>query len=229
VARRIEDPALDALLRAGELARTGDFRRARELLETQKTERAQLALELLLGQAELAFAEGAGDVAARAFFQARHLDPSDSRALCGLSRIALSAGSTDDALRLAGDAARVEPTSALAAATLAIVGERLEHPDAFNAWRLAVCLAPDDVGIVAGLGRAAAARGEYHYAICAFDRARAYGDELGPEFHITLGWLLLADGRRHDAALEARHAQALAPHDENARELFEAASVREAE
>ena len=174
-------------------------------------------------------AERAGDIAARAFFQARELDPQDARALTGLSRIALSVSANDDALRLAMDAVRSQPASALAAATLAIVGERLEHPEAFNAWRVAVNLAPDDVGIVTGLGRSAAARGEYHYAICAFDRARAYGDDFGPEFHVTLGWLLLADGRRHDAVLEARHAQALSPDDENARELFEAAAVREAE
>ncbi|HXK18231.1 MAG TPA: methyltransferase domain-containing protein [Polyangiaceae bacterium] len=225
VARRIEDPMLDALSIAGTLAAENRFKDARELLERTRTPRSALALEVLLAQGELAMAERAGDVAARAFFQARDLDPLDARALTGLSRIALSIGETDDALRLAMDAVRAQPASALAAATLAIVGERLEHQEAFNAWRVAVNLAPDDVGIVTGLGRAAAARGEYHYAICAFDRARAYGDEFGPEFHVTLGWLLLADGRRHDAVLEARHAQALAPDDENARELYEAASV----
>lgn len=225
VARRIEDPVLDALTEAGKLASLGQFKAARELLAGQRTERRAVALELLLGQAELAMAEGAGDVAARAYFQARELEPLDARALTGLSRIALDIGETEDALRLALDAVRAQPTSALAAATLAIVGERLERADAFNAWRAAVNLAPDDVGIVTGLGRCAAARGEYHYAICAFDRARAYGDEFGPEFHVTLGWLLLADGRRHDALLEARHAQALSPDDAGARELFEAASV----
>ena len=68
--------------------------------------------------------------------------------------------------------------------------------------------------------------GALQLVTCAFDRARAYGDEFGPEFHVTLGWLLLADGRRQDAALEARHAQALSPGDESARELFEAAQVR---
>lgn len=229
VAQRIEDPALDALERAGTLASAGRFTEARLELEAARTERAALALELLLAQAELAMAERAGDVAARAFFQARDLAPEDPRALTGLSRIALMVGESDDALRLAMDAVRVQPASALAAATLAIVGERLERPEAFNAWRVAVNLAPDDVGIVTGLGRSAAARGEYHYAICAFDRARAYGDEFGPEFHVTLGWLLLADGRRHDAVLEARHAQALAPDDENARELLEAAAVRDAD
>lgn len=229
VAKRVEDVALQGLERAGELAQRGQFREARELLETLRTEREALALEVLLAQGELAMAERAGDIAARAFFQARELETSDARALTGLSRIALSVGERDDALRLAMDAVRAQPASALAAATLAIVGERLEHPDAFNAWRAAVNLAPDDVGIVTGLGRAAAARGEYHYAICAFDRARAYGDEFGPEFHVTLGWLLLAEGRRHDALLEARQAQALAPDDTNARELYEAAAVREAE
>jgi tetratricopeptide (TPR) repeat protein len=225
VARRVEDAALDALRRAGELAEAGKYAAARQLLEGTRTERHALSLELLLAQGELAMAERAGDIAARAFFQARDLTPNDARALTGLSRIALSIGETDDALRLALDAVRGEPSSALAAATLAIVGERLEHPEAFNAWRAAVNLAPDDVGIVTGLGRAAAARGEYHYAICAFDRARAYGDEFGPEFHVTLGWLLLADGRRHDAVLEARHAQALSPDDAAARELLAAAAV----
>jgi tetratricopeptide (TPR) repeat protein len=229
VARRVDEPALDGLEQAGNMAGTGNFGQARALLESLRTERSALALELLLAQAELAMAEGAGDVAARAFFQARDLKPDDARALTGLARIALMVGEADDALRLAMDAVRAQPASALAAATLAMVGERLEQPEAFNAWRAAVNLAPDDVGIVTGLGRSAAARGEYHYAICAFDRARAYGDEFGPEFHITLGWLLLADGRRHDAALEARHAQALAPNDENARELFDAAAVHDAD
>jgi tetratricopeptide (TPR) repeat protein len=229
VARRVEDPMLEGLEQAGALASAGNFTEARVLLESLRTERSALALELLLAQGELAMAERAGDIAARAFFQARELEPQDARALTGLSRIALSVGENTDALRLAMEAVRAQPASALAAATLAIVGERLEHPEAFNAWRIAVNLAPDDVGIVTGLGRSAAARGEYHYAICAFDRARAYGDEFGPDFHITLGWLLLADGRRHDALLEARHAQALSPDDENARELFEAAAVREAE
>ncbi|MDF3065115.1 MAG: Methyltransferase domain [Polyangiaceae bacterium] len=225
IARRVEDPLLAALDRAGDLASRGAFADARTLLEGTRTERSAMALELLLAQGELAMAEGVGDIAARAYFQARDLAPNDARALTGLSRIALSVGQGDDALRLAMDAVRAQPASALAAATLAVVGERLEHPEAFSAWRAAVNLAPDDVGIVTALGRAAAARGEYHYAICAFDRARAYGDEFGPEFHVTLGWLLLADGRRHDAALEARHAQALAPEDSSARELFEAASV----
>jgi tetratricopeptide (TPR) repeat protein len=222
VARRIDDPTLEALNQAGSLATAGRFTEARQLLEGARTTRTALALELLLAQGELAMAERAGDVAARAFFQARELEPQDARALTGLSRISLSIGENANALRLAMDAVRAQPASALAAATLAIVGERLEHPESFNAWRAAVNLAPDDVGIVTGLGRAAAARGEYHYAICAFDRARAYGDEFGPDFHVTLGWLLLADGRRHDAALEARHAQAISPEDESARELYEA-------
>jgi tetratricopeptide (TPR) repeat protein len=225
IARRIEDPVLQTLDEAGNLASGGHFTRARELLEAARTPRSALALELLLAQGELAMAERAGDLAARAFFQARDLEPLDARALTGLSRIALGIGESQDALRLAMDAVRAQPASALAAATLAIVGERLEHPEAFTAWRAAVNLAPDDVGIVTGLGRAAAARGEYHYAICAFDRARAYGDEFGPEFHVTLGWLLLADGRRHDAALEARHAQAISPDDASARELYEAAQT----
>lgn len=229
VARRIEDSALDTLRRASALAEVGKFTEARILLEGARTERHALALEVLLGQGELAMAERAGDTAAKAFFQARELAPQDARALTGLSRIALSIGASDDALRLAMDAVRAEPSSALAAATLAIVGERTEHPEAFNAWRAAVNLAPDDVGIVTGLGRAAAARGEYHYAICAFDRASAYGDEFGPEFHVTLGWLLLADGRRHDAVLEARHAQALSPDDPSARELLAAAATSKIE
>lgn len=229
VARRIEDPALEALEIAGTLAAESRFREARELLERTRTERSSLSLEITLAQAELAMAERAGDVAAKTFFQARDMDFNDVRALTGLSRIALMVGERGDALRLAMDAVRSQPASALAAATLAVVGERLEYPEAFNAWRAAVNLAPDDVGIVTGLGRAAAARGEFHYAICAFDRARAYGDEFGLEFHVTLGWLLLADGRRHDAVLEARHAQALDPEDQSARELFEAASVSDAD
>jgi SAM-dependent methyltransferase len=84
IARRIEDPVLQTLDEAGNLAAAGQFTQARELLQSVRTPRSALALELLLAQGELAMAERAGDLAARAFFQARDLEPLDARALTGL-------------------------------------------------------------------------------------------------------------------------------------------------
>jgi Flp pilus assembly protein TadD len=54
----------------------------------------------------------------------------------------------------------------------------------------------------------------------AFERLRKYGDPVGAMFSVTLGWLLLADGRVADAALEARLAAALAPTESAVAELF---------
>ena len=96
------------------------------------------------------------------------------------------------------------------------------YPDALNAWRIAVNLAPDDLEVATGLARASAARQNYGFAIHVFERLRGYDTALGLQFHVTLAWLLLADGRKNDAAVEARYAAAIAPDDAAVSELVAA-------
>jgi tetratricopeptide (TPR) repeat protein len=180
----------------------------------------------LLGEADVALAANDGDGAARCYFEANELDTGDGRALAGLSRVALATGEIDDSLRLSLESLNREPTEATAHALMALAAEQLSHPDAFNAWRIAANLAPNDLEVATGLARASAERQNFAFAIQVFERLRHYETTLGVEFHVTLGWLLLADGRRNDASVEARYATAIAPDDAAVTELVQAIEAR---
>ncbi len=223
VARRSGDAALDALVEGFHQAGRGQLHAARrEFARASQSERREVRLEALLGEAEAAFAANEGDVAARSYFEANELDARDGRALSGLARVALATGELDDAFRLALDALKRDPTEAAGNTAMALAAERLSHPDAFNAWRIAANLAPNDPEAATGLARVSAAKENYAFAIQVFERLRGYGDALGVDFHVTLGWLLLADGRKNDASVEARYASALAPASLAVAELIDA-------
>jgi tetratricopeptide (TPR) repeat protein len=223
VAERSSDPAVNALVDGFYQASRGDFRAAQsEFLRARQSERPEVRLEALLGEAEAAFAGNDGDTAVRCYFEANALDSRDGSALTGLARLALATGQLDDALRLALDAIKRDPTEVTANTVMAIAAEQLAHPDAFNAWRIAVNLAPDDLEIATGLARASAARQNFAFAIQVFERLRGYTHALGVDFHVTLGWLLLAEGRKSDAAVEARYAAAIAPANAALTELAQA-------
>ncbi len=223
VARRGGDSELDALVEGFHQFGRGEPRAARaELARARSSARADIRLEALLGEAEAAFALNDGDASVRAYFEANGLDAEDGRALAGLARIALATGEFEDALRLSLDSLQRDATEPLANMTAAIAAEQLTHPGAFDAWRVSASLAPDDPEVATGLARLAAASQNYGFAIQAFERLRTYGGPLGVEFHVTLGWLLLADGRKNDAATEARYAAALEPKNEAVAELLAA-------
>ncbi|HEY3667469.1 MAG TPA: hypothetical protein VGL19_15785, partial [Polyangiaceae bacterium] len=226
VARRSADPALDALVEAFHQAGRGQLAAARsEFSRARRSEREEVKLEALLGEAEAAFAANDGDAAVRCYFEANDLNRSDGRALAGLARVALVTGELDDALRLALDSVKRDPTEASANTAMAQAAEQLAHPDAFNAWRVAANLAPSDPDVATGLARVAAAKQNFAFAIQVLERLRSYGNMLGVDFHVTLGWLLLADGRKSDAAVEARYALTLAPKHEAVAELAQAAGA----
>jgi len=223
VARRGGDAELDALVEGFHQVGRGELVTAREeLARARKSARNDIQLEALLGEAEAAFALNDGDSAVRAYFEANALDERDGRALAGLARIALATGEFEDALRLSLDSLQRDASEPLANMAAATAAEQLAHPGALDAWRVSAALAPDDAEVATGLARVAAASQNYSFAIHAFERLRTYGGPLGLEFHVTLGWLLLADGRRNDAATEARYAAALAPADESVVELLAA-------
>jgi SAM-dependent methyltransferase len=223
VAGRSADPAIDALAEGFHQAGRAQFTAARtEFARARRSDREDVRLEAILGEAEAAWSEKDGDVAVRCYFEANDLAPADGRALSGLARVALITNELDDALRLAHDSLMGDPTEAAANMAMATAAEQLAHPDAFNAWRVAANLAPDDPEIAAGLARVSAARQNYAFAIQVLERLRGYGNVLGVEFHVTLGWLLLADGRKSDAAVEARYVLGLAPDQEAALELLRA-------
>jgi tetratricopeptide (TPR) repeat protein len=223
VARRSADPSLDGLVEGFHQAGRGNFASARaEFARALSSDRDDIKLEARLGEAEAAFALNDGDGAVRSYFEANKLGAEDGRALSGLARITLATGELSDALGLAADALKRDPTDGSANAAMALAAEQLEHPDAFNAWRIAANLAPDDPDVATGLARVSAARQNYSFAIHALERLRTYGTPLSVNFHVTLGWLLLADGRRNDARVEARYATAISPLHHSITELLQA-------
>lgn len=199
----------DAFASAYACAAEGDLNAALAALDAaRRTGRSQVELEVLLAETELFLASGQGDRAAAACFQARKLAPNDARPLLGLGRIALSSAGPTDALHLALDALRHDITEPTAYALAAIAADALGHPDAFTAWRTAGNLAPDDAVVVGELARSAAARGDHTLALASLERLEGYGATLEAEHHVTRAWLLIAAGRRNDAAVEARIAAA---------------------
>lgn len=220
---RSGDAAVDALVEGFHQAGRGQNRAAKaEFARARQSSRQAVQLESMLGEAEVSFASNDGDGAVRCYFEANALDEHDGRALSGLARIALATGELDDALRLSHDALQRDPTEAAANTIMALAAEQLAHPDAFNAWRIAANLSPDDLDIATGLARVSAARQNYAFAIQVLERLRGYSSALSVEFHVSLGWLLLADGRKNDAAVESRYASAIAPQDAAVLELAQA-------
>jgi SAM-dependent methyltransferase len=211
-ARRSDDAAVLALSDGFQHGARGDLQLARlSFAKVPANAAPEFRIEARLGEAELAFAIGDGDGAARAFFAANELAPRDERGWTGLARLALATGQIEEGLRLAEEAVRRNPTDAQPHALAALAAEQLGQPNAFGSWRIAAHLAPDDVGIATGLARVAAAQQNLAFAIGVFEHLRDYGDPLSPDFHVTLAWLLLADGRKNDAALEARYAATIGP------------------
>lgn len=226
VGRRSGDVELEALVEGFHQARRGQFSAARtEFTRASLSPRHEIKLEALLGAAEAAFDSNDGDGAVRRYFEANTLDPADGRALAGLAHVALATGQLEDAFGLSVDAIKREPTESAAHASMAIAAEQLERPEAFNAWLAAVSLAPNDPSFATGLARMSAARQNFAFAIQVFERLRGYSTVLGPDFHVTLGWMLLADGRKNDAGVEARYAAAIAPDEPAVAELIAAVAA----
>jgi SAM-dependent methyltransferase len=221
VAEPVFESATERLVEGELAAERGDLTAALAgYRAAERSARTEVQREAVLGQGRVLFAAGDGDGSAKAFLRSREMDPKDSRGLAGLSQIVLASGDAHQALRIAVEAEDLEPTEAEAALALALAADALGLTEAFSSWRVVSRLCPDDPGIATKLARAAAERGDYAFCISVFERLRHYGDALGPAFHVTLAWLLMAQGRRSDAALEAQVAMALAPNDPAVLELW---------
>ncbi len=201
------DEAWRGIGEAQQLARTGAGRRAIELLSQLAPTTDTIRLEVALAIADIAFNLGEGTLSVDSYLRARELCPNDARHGAGLARLSLAMGNTDDALTEAHGALRCDPADADAAVSLAVVMQNLGEPATFQAWDAAWRLAPSDAAVAAKAANAACDAGHHEYAVEIFERVRAYGDEVGPEFHVALGLLLARVGRFKDALLEAHGAR----------------------
>ncbi len=220
-ARPIRAPWADALVEAAQAERSGDFESALDAF-TRATEGggAETTREAHLGEARCEVQLGRGDAAVAALNAAQAADPECAATYAAMGAIALLTNDAQGALGLSVRALELEPTEPDAARIAAHAAELLGHPDAPAAWRTALSLAPDRVDVASEVARVFAERGDYAAGIHVFDRLRAYGEIHSAAFHVTLGWLLLSDGRMADARLEAELAVQLAPEDDAVAELW---------
>ena len=211
----------DALVEAAHAEMSEDFEVARDAF-TRATQGgdATTTREAHLGEARCEVQLGQGDAAVAALNAAQSADPECAATYAAMGEIALLTGDAQGALGLSVRALELEPTEPDAARIAAQAAELLGHPDAPAAWRTALSLAPDRVDVASQVARVFAERGDYAGGIHVFDRLRAYGEIRSAAFHVTLGWLLLSDGRMADARLEAELAVQLAPEDDAVAELW---------
>jgi tetratricopeptide (TPR) repeat protein len=220
VATAADDGAWEHFAAASRVADTNPDLAFTELAAAARSGRRDVQREAAIAIAELRLKLKDGDGAARAFLDAASLDATDPRPLAGLSVLALTGGSIEDAVELAARAAELDPTEQRAAIALAWAADGAGHRDAFNVWRITERLVPDDLDVTSRLAASAAERGDYAFGISVFERLRSYGDPLPAQFYVTLALMLAAEGRRSDALLELRLARALEPDNETVLELW---------
>ncbi len=192
---------------AQRLAQTGSGPQALTLLSELASATDALRLEVTLAIADIAFNLGEGTLALENYAKASRISPHDARHDAGLARLSLAMGRSDDALETAHSGLRRNPVDVDVAASVAIVMQSRGDPGAFQAWDAAWRLAPSDPRLAAKAASAAGNAGHFEYAVAILERAYAYGDDFGPEFHVALGLLLSRVGRFKDARREAEYAR----------------------
>ena len=221
VARAVAGADPDALVAAAQALGQGDVESAMTHLD-RAAESGQKAVRVdaLVTLGELRLALGDGDGAARAFLAARTADDREPRAAAGLARLTLAMGDRADGVALARIAHNLDPTCSSTAYVLARALDGADDALKDGALRTAAALSPDDEGLAMQFAASSGRRGAAKPGIFALERTRRYGDPLPAAFHVLLGELLLAEGRRQDAVLEARLAEAVGPREPEVARLW---------
>jgi Flp pilus assembly protein TadD len=204
----------ETLVEAGRAFARGNVTEATQLLErAAECPRTAVRMEALVTLGDVRLALGDGDGAARAYFAARALDADDPRPCAGIARLTLAMGDGADALALARAAVALDPacSAATCALAMALCASETSVPQGSSALRAAAALSPDDPAIAMAFAGSSVDADATRAAIFAMERTRRYGDPLPGAFHVLLAELLLREGRREDAILEARLADATAP------------------
>jgi SAM-dependent methyltransferase len=214
VAHKVHDDGPDHLVAAARAFGDGDVERAlAELGRAAESPRTAVRVDALVTLGDVRLALGDGDGAARAFLAARSADPRDPRPAAGLARLTLAMGDVPEALALARIASALDPACSTTACALALALSRQSPSHEVTALRTAAALSPDDEVLAMAFAQTASTAGARKAGIFALERTRRYGERLPAAFHVLLADLLLGEGRRQDAVLEARLAEAVAPAD----------------
>jgi tetratricopeptide (TPR) repeat protein len=219
----MHEPASGYLLRAERAYlshQTQLFLEACELV--QRSSNSALRVEAALLEARLWFDLDRRDRAIAALSDARFLAPDDPRPLAGLSRLALASGSHAQAIRLAAEAVKADPTDFSATCSSALAHASGDPDRSFCAWETANALVPDDPAIVRLLCAAALAEGRYDEALLVIERLSQYGEKISQlDKHVGLAYLAATAAEASGRAAEIARAT---PGDgnEQAREPLEA-------
>ena len=169
------EPAIESLMQAERAYlshQTQPFLEACQSVLKSKSPR--LCIEAALLEARLWFDLGQLDHSIAVLSDAVAWAPNDPRPLAGLSRLALSSGNQDQAIRLAEAATRTDPADLSAACSLALAYAGVEENRSFNAWKTANALAPDDASIARLLCAASLSEGRPNDGLLVMDRLAQY-------------------------------------------------------
>lgn len=183
---------------------------------------ATLKYEALLTLARVQYQQALRDAATATLVEARQLEPTDPRAVAGLSLLAYAAGSDSQAFSLAREAVALDPTDLASVMALATLLHDAEPKQALAHWTVAHALAPDHPGIVARLCDAAVRLGDFPAAVAALEQSRRYDSAAhGVSGTLSLAWLLTRVGRYQQATTIVRRMALTTPNAPELKELCE--------
>ncbi len=171
----------------------------------------QLAAAVYVQQARVALKARDADRASSYFLDALNVNPTNTIALCGLARLALSGEDLSDAVHLLRTCLELDPANLQASQLWTQVLELTTPEECITAYQALANLCPADANTLSTLAQLHAETGEPLLAIQDLERLRRYHPTPSLGLSLTLGWLLHSVGRNSDAEVEARLASLMDP------------------
>lgn len=186
----------------------------------------ELRAALHVQKARVALNARDADGATSHFLAALNVQPTNSVALCGLARLALTGEALADAVHLIRTCLEVDPANLQALQLWTHILELTNPEGRITAYQALANLSPADANTLSKLAQLYAESGEPLLAIQDLERLRRYHPAPSLDLALTLGWLLHSVGRDSDAEVEARLASLIDPDGSEVKELLAALAGR---
>ncbi len=180
----------------------------------------QLVAAVYVQQARVALRARDADRASSHFLDALNVDPTNTVALCGLARLALSGEDLSDAVHLLRTCLELDPANLQASQLWTQVLELTTPEECITAYQALANLCPADANTLSSLAQLHAETGDPLLAIQDLERLRRYHPTPSLGLSLTLGWLLHSVGRNSDAEVEARLAALMDPDGPEVKDLL---------
>lgn len=183
---------------------------------------AELVASIHIRRARNALEARDGNATTSHLLAALDVSPSHSEALCGLAHLALTCGSTSDALHFLRTCLDSDPTNVAAMHLWVQFLEVAGPAERLAGHQILANLNPGDATSLSTLAQLNAENDDPQLAIQDLERLRRYHPQPSLDLSLTLGWLLHSVGRKSDAEVEARLASLLDPDGPDPKELLAA-------